>query len=94
VIFHKATIDVWANLNAARLVERLEVGEYVVFGVATDYCVVRAALGLLRWGHRVAVVTDAIRAVADQTGSAALDQMAGAGARFVSTDEVVRGIPQ
>lgn len=89
VIFNKATIDVWTNENAARLVERLDVGEYIVFGVATDYCVVSAALGLLRRRRRVAIVSDAIRAVAEQTGKAALDQMAAAGARFVTTDDVV-----
>lgn len=92
VVFNKMAIDVWTNPNAARLVENLEVGEYVVFGVATDYCVSTATLGLLRRGRRTAVVSDAVCAVAEQTGKTALDEMASGGAHFVTTDEVVGAV--
>jgi len=89
VVFNKVTIDVWTNANAARLVERLKVGEYIVFGVATDYCVRTAVRGLRQRGRRVAVVVDAICAVAEETGKAAIDEMKAAGVQFVTTDQVV-----
>ena len=37
--------------------------EYIVYGVATDYCVKAAAVGLLERGYKVTVVQDAIAAV-------------------------------
>jgi nicotinamidase/pyrazinamidase len=89
IIFHKTTLDVWTNPNAVRFVESLEVGEYVAFGVATDYCVRAEVLGLLQRGRQVAVVGDAIRALAERTGRAAVAEMTAAGARWVTTDEVV-----
>jgi nicotinamidase/pyrazinamidase len=89
VIFNKTTIDVWTNTNAARLVEHLDAGDYIVFGVATDYCIRTAALGLLQWRRRVAIVSDAIRAVNEASGRAALDEMISAGARVMTTEQVV-----
>lgn len=91
VVFNKAAFDVFTNPAAGNLVAALDVGEYVAFGVATDYCVRASVLGLLGRGRRVAVVKDAIRAVAEQTGRAAVDEMTAGGARWVTTDEVVGG---
>ena len=62
---------------------------YVVYGVATEYCVRAAVLGLLRRGRSVALVEDAIRAVDPAQGEAALREMQAAGARLVLTDQVV-----
>ena len=42
---------------------------FVVYGVATDYCVKAAVLGLLDRGCKVAVVVDAVRAI-DPSGEA------------------------
>ncbi len=89
IIFHKTTLDVWSNPNAVRFVESLEVGQYVAFGVATDYCVRAEVLGLLQRGRRVAVVSDAIRPLTEQTGRVAVEELTAAGAQWVTTDEIV-----
>ncbi len=89
VVFSKTTLDLWANPNAARVIEVLDVEEYRVFGVATDYCVRIAALGLLDRGQQVSVVGDAIWAVAEGPGRAAIEEMQAAGARWVTTDQIV-----
>ncbi|MBN1344619.1 MAG: cysteine hydrolase [Phycisphaerae bacterium] len=91
VVFHKATLDVWSNRNAVRFVEAIGVGEYLAFGVATEYCVREEVLGLLRRGRRVVVVVDAIRAIAEEDGRAAIDEMTAAGARLTRTEEVIGG---
>ena len=91
VLFEKEVYSLFANpvaeptldaLLAARGRTRSDV-EAVVFGVATDYCVKAAALGLAERGYRVRVVADAIAAVAPETEAAALDAMAEAGCRLV-----------
>lgn len=57
-----------------------------VCGLATDYCVRATTLDTLAWmdsnqvDGRVRVLTDLVAAVADETGRAALEEMAGAGA--------------
>jgi len=89
LIFEKSTFDVFSNPNAARLIETIDVGEYVVFGVATDYCVKAAAIGLRERGQRVAVVEDAVRAVSPETGRQALDEMRRRGVRFCRTADWV-----
>jgi nicotinamidase/pyrazinamidase len=90
VIFNKASLDVFANRHLGRAVEELSVGEYVAFGVATDYCVKTAVQGLLARKARVALVIDAIAAIDAKAGEEVLRQFAGSGVRFVRTTEVVR----
>lgn len=97
VLFEKEVYSLFANpvaestldaLLAARGRTRSDV-EAVVFGVATDYCVKAAAVGLRARGYAVRVVTDAIAAVAPETGRAALEAMAEAGAELVTTGSLM-----
>lgn len=85
LLFHKATFDVFSNPCFAHALTRLAPTEAVVFGVATDYCVKAAVLGLLAAGVPVILVKDAIAAVTAETGEAALAEMTAAGARLMST---------
>jgi nicotinamidase-related amidase len=61
----------------------------VVYGVATEYCVLRAAMGLLRTGAPVSLVTDAIAAVKPEDGARALDQFTAAGGTLTTISEVI-----
>lgn len=93
VIFEKQTLDVFDNLHAAELVERLpEDAEFFVFGVVTEYCVKCAAKGLLARHRKVAVVKDAIEALDAVAGRAALEELQSLGARLISTDEAVASV--
>ena len=89
-ILEKQKFDLFTNVHAASLLEKLMAGQYVVFGVATEYCVRAAALGLLERGRPVAVVEDAIREIEAGTGRAALQEMQNAGARLLQTQDVLR----
>lgn len=62
----------------------------VVFGVATDYCVRAAALGLAQAGADVWLVEDAIRGVAPETTAQTIAEMRAAGVVFTTTDEVLK----
>ncbi len=71
----KTRYDVFSRPDAGRVVARYGRGgpTFVVYGIATDYCVRAAVLGLLARGQKVAVVVDAVRAIdqdreADQFG--------------------------
>ncbi|MFH1625976.1 MAG: nicotinamidase [Pseudomonadota bacterium] len=57
-----------------------------VCGLATDYCVKATALDGLKEGFEVVVVEDAIRAVTEETGEAALKEMGTQGIEFVRSD--------
>jgi nicotinamidase/pyrazinamidase len=62
---------------------------FVVFGVATDYCVRAAALGLAQRGHRTRLVVDAIAAVTEEGGRTALAEMVSAGVELVRASDVL-----
>jgi len=98
VIFQKNQLDVFTNPHADALLKRLTETsspafeanpEFVVFGVATEYCVRCAADGLLRKGCRVAIVTDAIKALDGSKGQKVLKELQTSGARLFSTEEAL-----
>jgi nicotinamidase/pyrazinamidase len=61
IIIEKQHTDCFSNPNLAGLLNALDADRYVVYGVVSEICVRFAALGLLKTGKRVEVVTDAIR---------------------------------
>jgi nicotinamidase/pyrazinamidase len=86
----KRRYDCFTHPDADRIVARYAQGEptFVVYGVATDYCVQAAVLGLRARGHRVAVVADAIRAVDPGREAEVLGEFARQGAMLTMTDAV------
>lgn len=64
---------------------------FVVYGVATDYCVRCAVMGLLEHGHEVAVVADAVRAVDPAAEPDQLTRFIAAGATLTLTNVVCSG---
>jgi nicotinamidase/pyrazinamidase len=91
VILPKPTLDAFDNPHFAAAAESLRARSFIVFGVATDYCVLIAARGLLRRGCRVSIVEDAIRPVSPQTGDSACRELAGLGARWITMSQAVGG---
>jgi nicotinamidase/pyrazinamidase len=98
MILQKNTLDVFDNPHTNTLLKRFNLAgspafdpspEFVVFGVATEYCVQRAAEGLLRRGHRIAVVTDAVRSIDPEKGRKVLANLQSSGARLITTDETL-----
>jgi nicotinamidase/pyrazinamidase len=98
VTLQKNTLDVFDNPNTDALLKRIGAAgspafdpdpEFVVFGVATEYCVQRSAEGLLRRGHRVAIVTDAVRSLDPDKGRQILANLHSSGARLITTDDAL-----
>ncbi|HZT71817.1 MAG TPA: isochorismatase family protein [Terriglobia bacterium] len=88
IIIEKQEYDASTNANFDAIVHALGERTYVVFGVATEYCVRSTALSLLKKGLPVVLVTDAIKAIDEDSGRKAIEELAAAGARLVSTSDV------
>lgn len=96
LLLEKEVYSLFQNPNAPALLAALVGGEaprFVVYGVATDYCVRAAALGLVEWlgarGGEVALVVDAIAAVDAVGGERARAECRAAGVREVLTRDVL-----
>ncbi len=92
-ILEKDSLDLFANPQADDLARRLDARQYVVYGVATEYCVKLAVLGLLQRKRPVSLVsllTDAIREIEPLGGQAALREMQGGGAALLDSEAFLR----
>jgi len=88
IVCEKQALDSLSNPVVERLARALPPHAFV-FGVATDYCVRTAVLGLRRLGVKTAVLTDAIRGLGPDTERQALDEMGAAGADFTTTAQLL-----
>lgn len=92
--FEKEVYSLFANPLAERFVAGLVARagvprpELVVYGVATDYCVRAAALGLAERGYRTALVTDGVVGITQEGVRDALAAMQSAGVRLTTAEEV------
>ncbi len=89
IIVESQTFDIFESINTDRIVNTLNARNYIVFGVATDYCVKAAVLGLLKRGYNVSLVTDATKAITKEGEEKALSKMKGAGAVFTTTENII-----
>jgi nicotinamidase/pyrazinamidase len=98
VTLEKNTLDVFDNPNTEKLLAQLGPAglpsfaadaEFVVFGVATEYCVQYAAEGLQRRGRRVAIVTNTVRAIETERGDQALKKLQSRGVRLICIEEAL-----
>ena len=95
VYFEKEVYSLFANPLAegflADLLARIGgTPELYVYGVATDYCVKAAALGLARRGYRTTLLTDATAGITPEGTRAALDEVSAAGVRLSSAVGILR----
>jgi nicotinate phosphoribosyltransferase len=97
-IIEKTDYDVSSNPNfeniLSALINAFGPVRFVVFGVATEFCVHAAALALRKRNLPVDVVTDAIKAITEEGGKQAVEEMVRAGVRLVTTAEVCAPVKQ
>ncbi len=86
----KRELNVFSHPDADRLIERYDRDKpiFVVYGVATDYCVGCAVRGLLDRGCRVAVIVDAVRAINKSREADVLTEFADGGVLLTLTEVV------
>jgi hypothetical protein len=91
---NKQQFDVFSRPDAGELIARYDEPKptFVVYGVATDYCVKAAVEGLLARGCRVAVVVDAVRAIDPDAEADLFTSWARRGTLLIRTELVVRDL--
>lgn len=67
------------------LIQRLEISEVDVVGIATDYCVRASALDAKNFGLEVKVITSLTAGVSASSTEAAIDELVDAGVKVVAT---------
>jgi nicotinamidase/pyrazinamidase len=82
--------------DLALQLQRLDVEEVWIGGLATDYCVKQTVLDALKEGFQVKALSDAMRPVELQPGDGerALEEMRNAGAQIVDSGRASEVVPQ
>ncbi|MBU3912918.1 MAG: cysteine hydrolase [Nanoarchaeota archaeon] len=91
VYFEKQTYNVFDNPNTGEFIKRAGIDEAVVYGVATDFCVRAGTLELQNRGVQCYVIEDAVKGVFPDTTQKALEEMVAAGAKLITTKDVLEG---
>jgi len=94
IVVEKQVYDFTTNANIEAILASLGRPRFVVFGVATEYCVRSSVLSLRNRNLPVAVVQDAIKSIREEAGRKAIAEMVAAGARLVTTADVCRPTPR
>ncbi len=88
LIVEKPVYDFTTNVNFDAILASLGQPRFVVFGVATEYCVLSDVLALRKRNLPVALVRDAIKPITEEGGRKAIAEMVAAGAQLVTTAAV------
>ena len=88
VLLEKQSVDCFTNPNLPALLERLAARRCVVYGVVTEICVKNAALGLLKSGRPVTLVTDAVRSLNEAACAQFWQEFAAAGGQLSTAREI------
>jgi nicotinamidase/pyrazinamidase len=97
VYFEKEVYSLFANPLAERFLQALfatfpEPPELFVYGVATDYCVKAAALGLRARGYATTLITDAVAGITPAGTEAALREMSAAGVEMMTMTSLIGAV--
>jgi nicotinamidase/pyrazinamidase len=88
-LLEKQSTDCFTSVNLATLLERLGADRAVVYGVVTEICVRNAALGLLRSGRKVELVTDAVRSLNGDDCGIFLEEFHSAGGTLTTAAQII-----
>jgi nicotinamidase/pyrazinamidase len=92
VIIEKQKLDCFSSPHLEPLLAQLNADRYVVYGVVTEICVRYAAFGLLKTGKTVEVVTDAVKALDEQTASEMFREFSAAGGHLTNAAAVLASL--
>ncbi|MCD6220545.1 cysteine hydrolase [bacterium] len=88
-IFEKDKLSVFSNPNFEKAIEEIGKEIFVVYGVATEYCVKECVEGLLERNKKVYIVVDAIKGVDEEKGKKFLEYASSKGVIPVTTSSLL-----
>ena len=91
VIMEKNVLDVFSNPNTRMLLEVILPVRVYVYGVALEFCVKSACLGLVKAGYNVFLVEDAVEAVSSESKPAVLSELKKKGVKLIKAGDVLAG---
>jgi nicotinamidase/pyrazinamidase len=89
ILLEKQSVDCFTNANLPALLNVFGAELCVVYGVVTEICVKNAALGLLKTGRNVSLVTDAVRSLDDEKCAQFFREFAASGGLLTTAQGVV-----
>jgi nicotinamidase/pyrazinamidase len=89
IVLEKQTTDAFATQTIRAVLDALGAGQFVVYGVVAEICVLSAVRGLLERGGRVVVAADATRSLDHATAAKALDEIRARGGLIQPLSEVL-----
>jgi len=89
ILIEKQSVDCFTNANLPTLLNVLGAELCVVYGVVTEICVKNAALGLLKSGRKVKLVTDAVRSLDDTKCAQFFQDFVAAGGQLITAQQLV-----
>ena len=92
LLIPKKQYDPFANPNTETMLDMLDPGEILLFGVATDICDDAAVRALLRRGRRITFVEDASRGVDEQRVAVCTTAWRDAGVGFTTAEKAVASL--
>lgn len=92
IFFEKQSYDVTTNPYFDKVMGVVKPEIAVVYGVATDYCVKAAVIGLAKHAKQIYVVTDAVKGITPQGTEETFKLFKDLGVKFVTTKEVLGGV--
>jgi nicotinamidase/pyrazinamidase len=87
-LLEKQSVDCFTSVNLPGLLDRLGADRCVVYGVVTEICVRNAAMGLIKHGRQVELVTDAVRSLNEADCGGFLKEFRAAGGVETTVAEV------
>ncbi len=94
LVIETQSLDVFDKPMTERILSALRPERVYVYGVTTEYCVLRAVLGLRRHNYEVTVVSDAVKPVEEGAGQAAIAHMRTSGAALAETESVLEALAE
>ena len=88
VIIEKQHVDCFTNPNLVPLLQMLGPARFLIYGVVTEVCVFHAARGLLKAGHKVELVEDAMWPFSKEAAQRALEELTAGGASLTTTERI------
>jgi nicotinamidase/pyrazinamidase len=82
-------IDIFSNPHMLPLLELVDADDYVIYGLATDYCVKEAVMKIKSMKKNVTIILDAVESMAPETCEPAIQAMAEAGVHLLEAVEVL-----